>query len=409
MHQRWVIVTVAVVLVAAGVLYWLYRPTAPLSDRAVLSKAAFSDLQGWQTSDLQPSFLAFRRSCDRFARLPVDRSLGSDGIAGRVADWRLVCELWGAVEATNSASVRRYFERWFIPVAIANNDQTSGLFTGYYEPELRGSRQKKGRFDIPIYARPKDLVMVELGRFRKQLRGQRIAGRVVDGRLQPFETRAAIEAGALADRGLELLWVDDAIEAFFLHIQGSGRVVLDNGEVERVGYAGQNGHAYFAIGRELIARGALDRDNVSLQTIRAWLTANPEEARAVMNKNASFVFFQRIKGDGPIGAFQVALTPSASLAIDRRFVPLGVPVWLETFIPEANGEKVENPVPWRGLLVAQDTGGAIRGVVRGDIFFGAGSGAEAIAGRLKSPGRYFILLPRTVVDRGDPWPELQAD
>ena len=251
--------------------------------------------------------------------------------------------------------------------------------------------------------------MVDLGRFRKQLRGQRIAGRVVDGRLQPFETRAAIEAGALADRGLELLWVDDAIEAFFLHIQGSGRVVLDNGEIERVGYAGQNGHAYFAIGRELIARGALDRDNVSLQTIRAWLTAYPEEARAVMNKNASFVFFQRIKGDGPIGAFQVVLTPGASLAVDRRFVPLGVPVWLETLIPEADGENVEKPVPWRGLLVAQDTGGAIRGVVRGDIFFGAGFKAEAIAGRLKSPGRYFILLPRTVVNRGDPWPELEAD
>ena len=155
--------------------------------------------------------------------------------------------------------------------------------------------------------------MVDLGRFRKSLRGQRIAGRVVDGRLLPFETRAAIEAGALANRGLELLWVDDPIDAFFLHIQGSGRIVLDDGGVERVGYAGQNGHAYYAIGRELIARGALERSEVSLQSIRAWLKANPTQAATVMNTNRSFVFFRRITGEGPVGAFQVPLTPQASL------------------------------------------------------------------------------------------------
>ena len=405
MRQRWVIVAVAVVLVAAGALYWLYRPTPTLPDRAVLTSAAFSDLQGWRSADLAAALAAFLRSCERFANLPVDRSLGANGIAGRVSDWRAACDRSVAVDATNADSIRRYFEQEFTPVAVANNDQTSGLFTGYYEPELRGSRRQHGRFQVPLFARPKDLVMVDLGHFRKQLRGQRIAGRVVDGRLRPFETRAAIDAGALADRGLELLWVDDAIDAFFLHIQGSGRVVLDDGAIERVGYAGQNGHAYFAIGRELIERGVLDRDDVSLQSIRAWLIANPDQARAVMNKNASYVFFQRIQGDGPKGAFQVALTPRASLAIDRRFIPLGVPVWLETLIPELAAELAGNPMPWQGLLVAQDTGGAIRGVVRGDIFFGAGSEAKAIAGRLKSLGRYYLLLPRSVVTRGDPWPE----
>ena len=403
MRQRWAIVAVALLLFAAGATYWLFRPTPPLPDLSVLSKAAFSDLQGWQFSNLNPSLTAFQRSCKRFAVLPAERSLGANGIAGRISDWSPICDALPDVDAADPAAIQHYFERWFVPIGVANNDQASGLFTGYYEPELRGSSEKKAPFNVPIYARPPNLVMVNLGRFRKKLRGQRIAGRVIDGRLQPFETRAEIEAGALADRGLELLWVDDAVDAFFLHIQGSGRIVLDDGRVERVGYAGQNGHAYFAIGRELIARGALDRDNVSLQTIRAWLDANPTEAPAVMNKNASFVFFHRIEGDGPIGAFQVALTPRASLAVDRRHVPLGVPVWLETVLPNLASDETKQLAPWQGLLVAQDTGGAIRGVVRGDIFFGAGSDAEAIAGRLKSPGRYFLLLPRTVVDRGDPW------
>ena len=226
---------------------------------------------------------------------------------------------------------------------------------------------------------------------------------MVDGRLQPFPSRAEIAAGALAGRGLEMVWVDDPIDAFFLHVQGSGQIVLEDGEIARVGYAAQNGHPYFAIGRELIARGALTRERVSLQSIRAWLEAHPDAAAEVMNRNPSYVFFRRIAGDGPRGAFQVPLTARASLAVDRRHIPLGVPVWLETALPRADGVAGE-AMSWRRLLVAQDTGGAIRGIVRGDVFFGAGARAAALAGRMKSSGRYYILLPRAVVARGDPWP-----
>ena len=407
MPHRWVFVAVAIVLLAGGGLYWWFRlaPTPPTG--AVLTATTYADLRGWQTSDLVSSFAAFRRSCARFQNLPAGRGLGAGGIGGKISDWRSVCSASDAIDTADSSAIRGYFERWFMPVAVAGNGQDSGIFTGYYEPELRGSRLRHGRFSVPLLARPKDLVMVDLGRFRKSLRGQRIAGRVVDGRLLPFETRAAIEAGALANRGLELLWVDDPIDAFFLHIQGSGRIVLDDGGVERVGYAGQNGHAYYAIGRELIARGALERSEVSLQSIRAWLKANPTQAVTVMNTNRSFVFFRRITGEGPVGAFQVPLTPQASLAVDRRYIPLGIPVWLETTLPQPDAEP-SDAVPWQQLLVAQDTGGAIRGVVRGDIFFGSGAEAEDTAGRLKSRGRYFILLPNSVVERGDPWAEQPA-
>ncbi|MDA0260703.1 MAG: murein transglycosylase A [Proteobacteria bacterium] len=397
------------IVVAGGALYWHLRPVPPLPDRAVLILSAFSDLKGWGSADLQAPLSAFQRSCAQFRRLPKGRSLGANGIGGRVEDWQSVCDAAGAVDSADPGLIRRFFETLFLPVAIINNTQETGLFTGYYEPELRGRRHKRGSFTVPLYTRPKDLVTVDLGAFRENLRGQQIAGRVVGGRLRPFETRAAIEAGALANRGLELLWVDDPIEAFFLHIQGSGRIVLEDGSLQRVGYAGQNGHPYFAIGRELVARGALDREMVSLQSIRAWLAANPGEASAVMSKNPSFVFFRKIEGDGPLGAFQVPLTPRASLAIDRRYVPLGVPVWLETSLPEGGDRASQSTQPWHAMVVAQDTGGAIRGVVRGDIFFGAGTEAEAVAGRLNSPGRYFMLLPRSLVERGGPWRGAVAD
>jgi membrane-bound lytic murein transglycosylase A len=208
--------------------------------------------------------------------------------------------------------------------------------------------------------------------------------------LRPYENRAAIESGALRGRGLEMLWVDDPVDAFFLQIQGSGRVMLEDGTSLRIGYAGQNGHPYVAIGRELIARGALTREAVSMPAIRDWLRANPQEADAVMNRNPSFVFFRELDGDGPVGAQGVALTPGRSLAVDRSFVPYGVPVWLDAEDP------VDGEVRVQRLLVAQDTGGAIRGPVRGDVFWGHGPEAEHRAGLMKSRGRYFLLLPKTV-------------
>ena len=264
---------------------------------------------------------------------------------------------------------------------------SSGLFTGYYEASLKGSRTRQGPYQTPLRARPDDLVMVQLGEFRDALKGQRIAGRIIDGKLKPYETHEQIVNNHLPSaQDKTLVWVDDAVDAFFLQIQGSGIVDMDDGSVMRVGYAGQNGHPYYAIGRELIARGALNKENVSMQSIRGWLEQNPDQAHEIMFTNKSYVFFRELNGEGPLGGEGVALTPMRSLAIDRSIIPYGMPVWLATDHPKIQGR----------LMVTQDTGGAIRGPVRGDYFWGHGAYAQDNAGEMKASGRYWFLLPKNL-------------
>jgi membrane-bound lytic murein transglycosylase A len=261
------------------------------------------------------------------------------------------------------------------------------LITGYFEPELRGSRERGGGFTVPLYRRPSDLVAVNHDSFSKELNGQRIAGKVIQGRLVPYYDRSQIERGALRGRNIELVWVDSATDAFFLHIQGSGRIRMRDGSILRVGYAGSNGHPYTAIGRALIKRGAIPRDKVSMQTIQKWLAAHPADGATLMRTNKSYVFFRELTGAGPLGAQGVALTPERSIAVDRRFLPLGLPVWLDTTLPDATNSQ------FRKLMIAQDTGGAIRGAVRADIFWGFGEYAARMAGAMKSRGRYWFLRP----------------
>jgi membrane-bound lytic murein transglycosylase A len=406
MRRRWALGAAAVavaVLAAGGVAGWYFFLKPPLPDRLVLKQATFAALKGWDAGDPSGALAAFIGSCARIERGPPERSLGAGGIAGTAADWKPVCDGARALGAADAGAVRRFFEQAFVPLAAANNRRRDGLFTGYYEPELRGAERPSAKFAVPLYKRPDDLVSVDLGQFRETLKGQRTAGKVVNGALRPYASRAEIESGALTGRNLELLWVDDPIAAFFLHVQGSGRVVLEDGSVRRVGFAAQNGHPYVAIGRELIARGVLSRDEVSLQTIGAWLRANPGEAAALMNKNPSYVFFRPLPGAGAEGSHGAVLTAEHSLAVDTVHIPLGVPVWLETALP---GDRPGATGPaYRRLVIAQDTGGAIKGPVRGDLFFGAGARAEDLAGRMKSQGRYYLLLPKAVVARGDPWPK----
>jgi membrane-bound lytic murein transglycosylase A len=392
---------VATAAVMAAVLWWLLEPEPPpLADRLTLAAVAFGDLDGWDDDTLGEAAVAFRRSCAALDRQPETRPLGAGGVAGTLADWRPPCKAAAAVDAGDHGAARAFFETWFTPFAATNNGQAEGLFTGYYEPSLDGARTANRSYAIPLHAPPPDLVTVDLGAFRDDLAGRRIAGRVIAGRLEPYPSRAEIVAGALAGQGLELAWVDDPIDAFFLHIQGSGRITMPDGEVMRVGYAGQNGHSYTAIGKVLIARDALSREAVSMQSIRAWLETNPDQADAIMNHNRSYVFFRELLGEGPLGAQGVALSPGRSLAVDRRHVPLSVPVWLETTRPAPEADAAERPL--HRLLIAQDTGGAIRGPVRGDVFWGAGAAAAAVAGRMKSEGRYYLLLPRTVAARHAP-------
>jgi membrane-bound lytic murein transglycosylase A len=361
-----------------------------------LRPLTFEGLEGWSEDDPREALAAFRRSCDK---LPASAKgpISPEPVFGDIADWLTVCAAADQhTDPPSAVGAREFFESWFQPYQVLDRDQPEGLFTGYYEPVLNGSRRSGPLYRVPLHAPPPDLLRIDLGRFNPDLAGYAIYGRIRDDQFVPYYSRGEIEHGALAGRQLELLWVDDPIAAFFLQLQGSGQIRMDDGSVVRVGYASQNGHPYRAIGRDLIEIGALTRDEVSLQTIRAWLEAHPEEAAAIMARNRSYVFFREhpelAAEDGPLGAQGVPLTAGRSLAVDRHYIPLGVPLWLETTAPWPEG-----PAALRRLMIAQDSGGAIKGVVRGDVFWGGGARAEAVAGRMRSPGRYAVLLPRALI------------
>jgi membrane-bound lytic murein transglycosylase A len=378
-------------LAGALLLAACVAPERPAEPRLDLAPATFADLPGWTEDDQGEALAAFRASCARLRLKDPSAAVARGGAGGTVADWLSACE---AAEATAPGDARAFFETWFTPFAASDRGEAVGFFTGYYEPMLDGSRRPSGRYGVPLYGLPSDLVTVDLGAFAADLEGRSIAGRVADGRLVPYPERSAIVAGALDGKGSVLAWVDDPIGAFFLQIQGSGIVRLEDGTFLRVGYAGSNGRAYVAIGKPLIERGAIAKEAMSMQAIRAWLEANPAEAEAVMNLNPSYVFFRAIDGPGPIGAQGAPLTPGRSLAVDRAFVPLGAPLWLDILVPGAGEGSPDEPM--RRLVIAQDTGGAIKGPLRGDLFWGSGAEAGERAGRMKHPGRCWLLLPRTL-------------
>lgn len=365
-------------------------PVAPAA-RMLLDETVFVDLPGWADDRLGEALPAIRRSCALLIAQPDDRAVGPDRLAGSVADWRAPCAAIGRLSGDDE-SLRATLQALFVPFKVIDATGQDGLFTGYYEAELRGAWGPVDGYRWPLYGVPDDLVSVDLGRFRADLQGERIYGRVDGSSLVPYYSRFDIDKGVLADRNLELLWVNDPVDAFFLHVQGSGRVALPDGSVVRVGFAGSNGLDFVGIGRELIDDGKVSGANASMQGIRAWLRANPAQAASILQRNPRYIFFRKIDGDGPIGAQGVALTPGRSLAVDPAFLPLGAPIWLDTTWPASER-------PLRRLMVAQDTGNAIKGPIRGDFFWGFGEPALAEAGRMKQHGNYYLLLPKTVAER----------
>jgi membrane-bound lytic murein transglycosylase A len=273
-------------------------------------------------------------------------------------------------------------------------DWQAGFATGYYEPEIAASLQRQPGYDVPLYRRPPDLIDVPLGDFAASLKGRTVRGRVQGNRLVPYASREQIAAGALVGRNLELAWAADAFEAFFLEIQGSGRLRLPDGRIMRIGYDGQNGRDYVAIGRVLIEQGKLERGKAGMAEIIAWLRAHPDAAPAILNANPSKIFFRELTGDGPIGAMGVAVTPRVSVAADPAFVPLGAPLLVETTLSRSGQ-------PLARLMVAQDTGGAIKGANRIDLFLGPGAEAAADAGAQSAPARLTLLIPPAAARRLD--------
>lgn len=348
----------------------------------------WDDLPGWAADDLSGAHQALSRSCTALTRGDPARPVGPDGLGGRVRDWQDPCAALAEVAPGDSDALRAWLQDWFEPFSVIDPQEgPEGLFTGYYIPQVRGSLTRQGPYQTPVYGVPDDLITANLSAFRREGEGQ-IIGRLEGRRLVPHYTRAEINAGSLAGRGLEVLWVDDPIDLFFLEIQGSGTALLPDGSRRGVGYAGKNGHAYYAIGRKLLEEEALSREEISLQSIKAWLRANPDRAQAVMELNQSFVFFTVSEDLDARGALNVPLTPRRSIAIDRRYIPLGAPLWVDIQHPDPQQPRLQQ------LMVGQDVGGAVTGMVRGDVFWGYGDEAEALAGPMRSSGRYWLLLPK---------------
>jgi membrane-bound lytic murein transglycosylase A len=350
-------------------------PAAPL-----FTPVTFEALPGWQQDDLRQAWPAFLASCRALAARP---------------DWKIPCATAKLVDAGDGAAIRQFFETNFVPNLVrAADGADTGLITGYYEPMLHGSRKRGGDYQTPLYKVPDDLVTVDLASVYPNLKGMRLRGRLVGKTVVPYGTRAEIARAPF--NGKELLWVNDPVEAFFLEVQGSGRVQLDTGETVRVAYADQNGHPYKAIGRWLVEQGEQTAEQATAQGIRAWIAANPGRRQELFNVNPSYIFFREEKlpdpSLGPKGALGVPLTPGRSVAIDPSFIPLGAPLFLAT--TEAGSD-----VPMQRLMMAQDTGGAIRGAVRADFFYGFGPDAVDRAGKMKQRGQIWVLLPRAAADQ----------
>ena len=342
----------------------------------LMTPSTFGALPGWQQDDLREAWPAFIGSCK---------------VLVRKDDWKEPCTASAAVNATDGAAIRQFFESFFVPNQMrAADGADTGLITGYYEPMLHGARKRGGAFQTPLYRVPDDLLTVELGSVYPELKNMRLRGRLVGKKVVPYNTRAEIERADIS--GKELLWVDDAVEAFFLEVQGSGRVKLDDtGETVRLAYAEQNGHPYKAIGRWLVEKGELTVPQATAQGIKAWIAANPTRRQELFNANPSYIFFKEERlpdpSVGPKGALGVPLTPARSVAVDPSFLPLGAPLYLAT-------TRAGSDVPMQRLMVGQDTGGAIRGAVRADFFYGFGKDAADSAGLMKQQGRIWVLLPK---------------
>lgn len=343
--------------------------------RGRLEPAAWSELPDWGRDSVRASLEAFSRSCTALDKQPA---------------WSGVCAGAQTLGGATNGELVSFFELNFDPYRVVNGDGTdTGLVTGYYEPLLRGSRTQTARYRFALYAVPPDLLTIDLASVYPELKNRRLRGRLEGNRVVPYFSRGDIDRADAPLRGSELVWVDDAVDAFFLHIQGSGQVELETGERLRVGYADQNGHPFKSLGRVLIDRGEIPRERASMQGIKEWVRRNPARAQEMLNTNPSYVFFRELPRElpGPLGALGVPLTPERSIAMDARVVPLGAPVYLATTWPNTSD-------PLNRLVSAQDTGGAITGGVRADFFWGFGDAAGSQAGKMRQQGRMWVLWPK---------------
>jgi membrane-bound lytic murein transglycosylase A len=369
---------ISLLLLALVLSACVHQPSAPAPATARFQPVSWNRVPGWRSDDVLAAWPALVSTCS---------------VLGSRAEWQSFCSSVVATSPMDAAFAREFLERQLTPYRIervtGRKRETTGLVTGYYEPLLRGSRERSEVYATPLYRRPDDLLIVDLAAVVPELKGKRVRGRLEGNKVVPYYSRAATrEAPGLA--GHEIVWIDNALDAFMLEVQGSGRVQLTTGEIIRLQYADQNGQPYRSIGRYLADQGVMTIDQVNMPTIRNWLAANPHRVNEVLDSNPSVVFFSEAPledpGIGPKGAQGLPLTAGRSIAIDPKFLPLGAPMFLSTTAPGGQ--------PLQRLVVAQDTGGAIRGPVRADLFFGFGPDAGHQAGTMKYDGEMWLLWPK---------------
>ena len=342
-----------------------------------LKKIPFAQLPGWNKADIKKSFNAFQLSCKIFLKQAPSHSVGSQHINLQAKDWHPACRAALLIDVTYEATARTFFEKWFYPIEFIKHKPISGLFTGYYMPRLKGNLTRTEKYNTPIYGVPTALRWnSHVTKAKKRL---------------SYYTREKIDQGELGKKAPIIAWIHSPIDRLFLEIEGSGVIQLSHGKNLYLGYAGENGAPYTSIGNVLIKKGILTKDNASKSVIKRYLEKQPKKASTLLHKNESFVFFENLKQSIALGAQGMALTPGYSLAIDKKWIPLGAPLWLATTIPDEQNEKDKQ---FKRLMIAQDTGGAINGLMRGDIYWGSGKKATFLGENMKNEGRYWLLLPK---------------
>lgn len=350
-----------------------------LDHRIALMKVSFDNLPGWDDTDVKKSLAAFQVSCKKFMQQNPKHLVGSSRIKLQAGDWQPACDAAQSVDPNSEVEARNFFEKWFNPIEFKQQKKaTHGVFTGYYTPQFEGSLTRTTEFKTPIYGLPRHLKWDSHGKMKP-----------------PYFTREQIDNGILDKKAPVIAWIKDPIDRLSLEIEGAGVIQLDDGEKVYLGYAGENGAPYTSIGHVLIKSGVMTKDNASRAAITRYLHNHPEKINPILHRNKSFVFFQRVNRPMALGAQGTALTPGYSLAIDKKWIPMGVPLWLNFNNSDTHAQDKQ----FHRLMIAQDTGGAIRGVMRGDVYWGSGEKATYLGEHMKKQGRYWMLLPKFALKR----------
>lgn len=395
MRRKFFILLILVLLLVCSITAGWYYTHQTSTPALKIKPASFANLPGWKSAHALSSLKTFQLSCRHFLQQNPERPVGNTWFGLQAKDWKPVCKAAVELQTHSATEAKQFFETWFQPVEFVQKRPVTGLFTGYYLPAVEANLTQNEDFSIPVYGVPNNLLRINLSDFDSKLPTRQLIGRLENNRVKPYYSRKEIDQGAIATNAPVLAYLRNPIDRLLIEIQGSAILNLPDGSQINLGYAGKNGLPYTSIGNVLITRNLLKPKNVSIQTIRKYLENHPEEQAEIIHQNRSFVFFTILDQKGAFGTQGTQLTRGYSLAVDPDWVPLGMPVWLATTYPDPHTEKKRI---LRRLMIAQDTGGAIKGTVRGDVYWGNGDEAAAIAGRMKSNGRYWLLVPKTYMN-----------